>query len=83
MIENVVIVDSDWIESDIYLLFGDEYVHFTYTIDLPSLLKELGIYKSTSEARKAGRIGDVPKGWSEIKASKKRRLWVWNPDDDI
>lgn len=81
-IENIVVAESDWREEDIYTLFEREYVHFTTATDLPSLLKEVGVYKSTSEARRAGRTGDIQKGWSEIKASKKRRLWIWNPYED-
>lgn len=50
-------------------------------VTLDILCKDLGIYKSTSEARRAGRIGNIPKGYSEIKASKKVILYVWNPED--
>jgi len=80
MIENVVVKSSEWKESDIEQLFGDEEVHFTDMTQLPNLLKELGIFASTSQAMQAGRRGLIPSGWTdEFKASKKRRLWIWNP----
>jgi hypothetical protein len=42
---------------------------------------ELGLYKSTSEARRANRVGDVPSGWTEMKGNKKTFIWIWNPDE--
>jgi hypothetical protein len=43
-------------------------------------LKEMNIFTSTSEARRAGRDGPIPQGFTnDFKASKKRRLWIWNP----
>ena len=80
-IENVIVEHSQWKPEDIVLLFGTEAVHYTSETMLPNLLKELGIFKYTSEAIRAGRKGSIPVGWSEIKASKKRRLWIWNPDE--
>ena len=80
--ENVVVKSSPWTEDDIQTLFGDEEVHFTEANDLPGLLKELGIFKSTTQARKAGRDGPIPEGFTaEFKASKKRRIWIWNPTE--
>ena len=80
--ENVVVKSSPWTEDDIHTLFGDEEVHFTEANDLPGLLKELGIFKSTTQARKAGRDGPIPEGFTaEFKASKKRRIWIWNPTE--
>lgn len=80
MIENVIIDNGNILPTDKETLFGDEDVHVTKTTDLPNLLVELGVYKSTSEARRAGREGVVADGWTdEFKASKKRRIWIWNP----
>lgn len=80
--ENVIVKQSNWKESDIELLFADEDVHFTEAKDLSVLMKELGIFSSTSEARRAGRVGPIPTGFTfEFKASKKRRLWIWNPTE--
>jgi hypothetical protein len=80
--ENIVVRRSAWIESDLELLFCDESVHFTDASDLPGLLVELGIYKSKSDARRAGREGPIPLGWThELKVSKKNRIWIWNPTE--
>lgn len=76
---NIVVNQSDWTPRDIELLFDGEPVEFVDNKPLPNLLAELGVYKSATQARKAGRIGDLPKGWSEIKASKKVTIWLWNP----
>lgn len=82
IIENVVVKNSKWKESDIEMLFGDEEVHFTEANDLPTLMVELDIFPSKSEARRAKREGPIPTGWTdEFKASKKRRLWIWNPTE--
>ena len=82
MIENVIVKDSKWIESDFEYIFGNEEVHFTEAKCLSVLMKELGIYASSSKARQAGRVGEIPKGFTEeFKASKKVRLWIWNPTE--
>lgn len=79
-IENVIVNGPNVREGDTALLFGDEPVHFTNARDLPNLLKELGIFPSTSEARRAGRDGPIPAGFTDaFKASKIRKLWIWNP----
>ncbi len=81
-IENVIVKNSAWRESDVELLFEDEEVHFTEARDIPALMKEMGIFKSTSEARRAGRVGPIPDGFTfSFKASKKRSLWIWNPTE--
>lgn len=82
-IENVVVKNSKWRDEDIELLFGlDDPVHFTEAEDLPTLLVELGVFNSKSEAHRAKRDGPIPTGWThEWKASKKRRLWIWNPSE--
>ena len=78
---NIIIKTSDYTKRDIEIIFEDEPVIFMEDVTLDILCKDLGIYKSTSEARRAGRIGNIPKGYSEIKASKKVVLYVWNPED--
>ena len=78
----VVILSSQWREEDIPVLFEKEdEIIYTDTTELSVLCKELGIYPSSSAARKAGRVGSLPTGWSEIKASRKDFLFVWNPDE--
>lgn len=80
--ENVIVKTSAWAERDIEVLFGSEPVHFTEASDLPNLLVELGIFPSTSAARRAGRDGAIPDGFTDrFKASKKRFIWIWNPTE--
>ena len=82
MIENVIIKGSAWRESDIETLFGDEEVVFAESDELGALMRELEIFPSASAARRAGRQGPIPGGWTaEFKASKKRRIWIWNPTE--
>lgn len=82
VIPNVVVRHSKWQEKDIELLFEDEEVHFTDATCLSVLMKEMGIFRSTGESRRAGRVGPIPEGFTfEFKASKKVRLWIWNPTE--
>jgi len=81
---NVIINNSNVQPTDQQTLFCDETVIVVEEgacNDLPQLLKHLGVYQSTSQARKAGRVGVIPVGWSEIKASKKVELFLWNPSE--
>ena len=82
MIENIIITSSPWQESDVKTLFGDEQVFFAESDELSALMRELEVFPSASAARRAGREGPIPEGWTaEFKASKKRRLWIWNPTE--
>ena len=81
MIENIIVDNDNVLDSDKELIFGDEEVITTEVMSLPNLLHTLGVYKSTSQARKAGRVGDIPTGYTEYKASKKVRLFIWNPTE--
>lgn len=79
---NIVVQNSKWTERDIQLLFGDEEVHFTSCENIETLLKELGVYQSISGAKRDGRVGPLPIGFTfAYKASKKHRIWIWNPDE--
>jgi len=86
-VENVIIKNSAWREEDLAALFGDldgnvEQVFFAESDELSALMRELDIFPSASKARQAGRVGEIPSGWTaEFKASKKRRLWIWNPTE--
>ena len=86
-IENVIIKNSAWSKEDVAALFSDldgnvEQVFFAESDEMGALMRELGIFPSASAARRAGREGPVPAGWTaEFKASKKRRLWIWNPSE--
>lgn len=77
---NVVVEGSSYTLRDLELLFPDEPVILVKEMPLPSLLKLLKVYKSSNQAIRAGRTGDIPKGFTEFKASKKVTLWIWNPD---
>ena len=62
--------------------FGDEQVFFAESDEMGALMRELGVFPSASAARRAGRQGPIPDGWTaEFKASKKRRIWIWNPTE--
>lgn len=78
---NIVIKNSCWTDRDIRCLFGDEPVIFSDADNITDLVVELGLYKSKSQARNAGRTGDIPKGWSEVKGNKITTLWIWNPTE--
>lgn len=81
---NVIINNSNVQPTDQQTLFCDEpviVVEEGECADLPQLLKHLGVYQSTSQARKAGRVGGIPVGWNEIRASKKVELFIWNPSE--
>lgn len=80
MIENIIINGSAWRESDVKTLFGDKEVFFAESDEMSALMRELGVFPSASAARRAGREGPIPDGWTaEFKASKKHRIWIWNP----
>jgi len=78
---NVVIKSSKTSIEDIRTIFGDEDYVIAESTQLDQLCKELNIFKSTSEARRNGRVGNVQNGYSEIKASKKVKLYIWNPTE--
>lgn len=78
---NLVVHDSPWTPEDLATLFGDEQVEFIDDMDLSKLAVQCGAYISTSQARKAGRVGKIPGGWTEWKPNKKMRAWLWNPTE--
>ena len=57
---NVGIKDSKYTQRDLDLIFNSGDIVFATSTTLDQLCKELGIYKSTPEARRAGRIGNIP-----------------------
>lgn len=81
--DNIVIGTSPYTLRDLEILFDKEPVHVTERPinDLPDLLVYCGVYASRSKARQAGRVGDVPLGYTELKASKKVTLYIWNPSE--
>lgn len=78
---NIVIHGSPYTMRDIELLFPGEEVLEVMAVSLPDLLKRLNIYRSTSQAMRAGRKGPIPSGYTELKASKKRTIYIWNPSE--
>lgn len=78
---NIVVKDSPWTASDLNTLFETEDIIFTEAKCMSNLMVELGVFPSTSKARAAGRFGAIPSGYTEFKASKKKRIWIWNPSD--
>lgn len=78
---NIIINSSKWTERDIRCLFADEPVVFANASNITDLVVELGLFKSKSQARSAGRQGELPKGFTEFKGNKTTTLWIWNPDE--
>jgi hypothetical protein len=83
-----IIVGENWRHDDKSLLFAPndhtppEVIHFfPATLRMPQLLKEVLIFSSTSQARKAGWDKPIPPGWSDFTIGKKRtRICIWNPE---
>jgi len=69
-------------EEDKELFFGpifdfDKFKEFDEEIRFPQLLRELGLFKSSSEARKNGWNKDIPEGWFEATIGKKKnKLYI-------
>jgi len=78
---NIVVQSSKYTPRDLELIFPDEQVIAVPNVPLPTLLKMLKVYKSASEAIRAGRTGEIPTGYTELKASKKRTIYIWNPTE--
>lgn len=78
---NIVVKGSSFTSRDIELIFGGEPVQFVEVQPIQNLLKNLGIYPSTSKAIQAGKSGLIPIGYTEYKASKKATLYIWNPSE--
>jgi hypothetical protein len=79
-INNFIIKSSKWEEGDVELIFGDEDFEVVDINTIQDLCILTKAYKSFGECRRTGRWGDIPKGYSEIKLSKKIRAYIWNPD---
>tara|TARA_Y100000592_G_C5396454_1_gene280885 strand:- start:747 stop:986 length:240 start_codon:yes stop_codon:yes gene_type:complete len=78
---NIVVQSSKYTPRDLELIFPNEQVIAVPNVPLPTLLKMLKVYKSAGEAIRAGRTGEIPTGYTELKASKKRTIYIWNPTD--
>lgn len=80
---NCIIVKGPWVlPTDAETLFGDASVYYAESTELSRLMVELGVYASTSKARRDNRHGPVPTGFTEIyKANKIRAISIWNPTE--
>ena len=72
---NIVIGDVDFNFIDI--LFGpwsngDSLIKLSNNVRWPELLKSIGIFSSTSQARKNGWNKDIQTGWTNITIGKLR-----------
>lgn len=82
---NVFIRRFWWFNNWFWLRFAKKYlftgkeIFFSKELRLPNLLKEIGFFKSTSEARQANFIGEVPEGWSEYRTNSGKYLSLFNP----
>lgn len=79
-----VFIKRDWFNNWLWLRFGRKWffegkVVKSQETRLPQLLKDIGFFKSTSEARRAGYDGEVPKGWNEIQTNSGKYLSLFNP----
>lgn len=79
---NIIVKNNFVQESDKEILFGDEEVTYIEPgILLPNMCVQLGLFKSTSQARNSGRTGEIPQGWTAMKGNKKTPIWIWNPSE--
>lgn len=85
---NIIINSSKHREGDARTMFADrngdfhgETIIYRDAPNLECLYRDLGIYKSSSEAKRAGRSGSIPTGYSELKASKTCFVFIWNPTE--
>lgn len=81
---DVVVADdfNDVDMDDLALIFGKVEVEngevlFSNAQNLESLCAELGVYPSKSQARKAGRTGEIPEGLNMLKLSKRHFVCCW------
>jgi hypothetical protein len=51
---------------------GDEFVEYDCDLPFSVLMRDLGIFKSSSQARKNGWNKDIPSGWSDFTVGKKK-----------
>ena len=68
--DNFIVNDSAWVHADIESIFGNhnqiETVEFISDKNIEDLAVRLNAYKSKSQAKQAGRIGSIPKGYTEF-----------------
>lgn len=66
-------------------LFSGEQInrHYMRTdINIANILRDMGIFKSTTQARNSGWNKIVPDGWTDVTIGKlKNRICIWNPTE--
>ena len=69
------IIIGDAFQSDLNGLFesNDTLIQFNLSTQWPQVLKALGIFKSSSDAKRNGWDKDISNGWSEAKFKKQRK----------
>lgn len=78
---NIVMANSQYTHRDLEILFDGEDCVFSSAENITDLVVGLGLYKSKSQARAAGREGAIPFGFTEYKANKTTTIWIWNPSE--
>lgn len=79
---NIIVKNKNVLPTDQATLFEDEPVVFVEEgTKYPNMLVELGLMPSTSQARRNGRVGDIPSGWNVVKGNRKVVLYIWNPTE--
>jgi len=82
--KDIHFISDNVTEEDKDLFFGpltsdDEFVMIEEHWMMAHLLKEAGIFKSVSQARKNGGDKPIPKGFHEIMRGKRRhKFWILN-----
>lgn len=77
--DNFIVKGSAWIKEDLTDLFDNQPVEFIEDKTIQALAVRIGAYKSKSEAQRAGRYGEIPRGYTEIWINKKRLIYMYNP----
>ncbi len=76
-----ILIGKGITETDKELFFNytpeDKFQEFPVETKFPQLLKALGIFPSTSEARRNGWDKDIPCGWTDFEIGKlKKRISI-------
>ena len=86
---NIVTTSTAIKDEDIFLVFGDflegepiEVIKVDKNLPMSTLLKDLKIFTSSSQARKAGWDSTIPLGFSQFIVGKKKHvITIWNPSE--
>jgi hypothetical protein len=72
------ILIGNWEEGDKELFFGpisekDIFIEFPVSLRYPVLLRDLGIFQSSSQASNSGWNKEIPEGFTDMRIGKLRR----------